>query len=92
VADGAVAANRSQADSDPHGEPNAGLQRDLDSLRGIHATINALYSLFPDMKEREADRLFYKLLEEVERNRPIHCASLGMARSRRYSGTWSPMP
>ena len=46
------------------------LQGELDSLCGIHAIINALYALFPDMMDREAQRLFHKLLEEVGRKRP----------------------
>lgn len=55
-------------------------QGELDSLCGIHAIINACYSLFPDMKDREADRLFYKLLEEVGRKRsnPLRIAWRGI--------------
>lgn len=47
------------------------MQGEFDSLCGIHAIINALYLLLPDMKWKEADLLFVKLMEEVERKQEL---------------------
>lgn len=55
-------------------------QGELDSLCGIHAIINALYLLFPDMKDREAQAPFDNLLAEVGRTRsdPLRITWKGM--------------
>jgi hypothetical protein len=55
-------------------------QGDLDYLCGVHAIVNAFYAVFPDMKERQAQRLFRGLLEEVVRKRrnPLQIAWRGI--------------
>jgi hypothetical protein len=55
-------------------------QGDLDYLCGIHAIVNALYAVLPDLKERRAEQLFRELLQEVARRRknPLQIAWRGM--------------
>jgi hypothetical protein len=47
----------------PPFEPFA--QGDFDSLCGIHAIINALFGLCPEMTDKHAERLFNRLITEV---------------------------
>lgn len=42
-------------------------QGDLDGLCGLHAIINALYLLFPDMSKEQAHRLYRMLTKEIVR-------------------------
>jgi hypothetical protein len=50
----------------------------LDGLCGVHAIINALYVLYPDMKKKEAQRLFRKLMKEIARRGALKVIWRGM--------------
>jgi hypothetical protein len=50
----------------------------LDGLCGVHAIINALYVLYPDMKKKQAQRLFRKLIKEIARRGALKVIWRGM--------------
>lgn len=53
-------------------------QGSLDGLCGVHAIINALYVLFPDMKKKQAQKLFRTLIKEIVRKGALKVIWRGM--------------
>jgi hypothetical protein len=55
-------------------------QGDFDSLCGVHAIINALYGLCPDMSDRHAEALFNRLIAAIaiRRSNPLQVVWRGM--------------